>query len=68
MIIKKKQKPGVFMSTLKAIPDKITEQDSYGYPITFNYRGSDTYQTFPGGLLSMFCSIAVFSYFLMKGK
>jgi hypothetical protein len=56
------------MSTLRAIPEKIKEKDDYGYPITFNYRGSDTFQTFPGGLFSIFATLCVFSYFILKGK
>ena len=68
MLSKKRQKPGVFMRTLKRIPESIAEKDNYGYPITFNYKGSDTYQTVPGGILSIVFSLCVFSYFLMRGK
>ena len=36
--------------------------------MNLNYRGDDTFKTFPGGILSLVMTIMVLCYFTMKTK
>ena len=40
--------------------------DEYGQPISLNYLGSETFQTLPGGLLSLAVRIILISYTILK--
>lgn len=42
--------------------------DDYGQPITFNYEGSDSFQTLPGALLSLTAKSILFIYFVYRGR
>ena len=53
---------------MQSAGDFIKDRDLYGQPITLNYQGSDSYQTIPGGLLSMILLISVLAYTFLKGK
>lgn len=50
----------------KATKDYIRSKDMFGHPINLNYQGSDTFQTLPGGVLSIFVTFCVVSYCLLK--
>ena len=42
--------------------------DQYGQPISLNFEGSETYQTLPGGLITMLIILSLLLYSLTKGK
>ena len=44
----------------------IKSYDEYGQPISLNYQGSETFQTLPGGLLSLVVRIILISYTILK--
>ena len=44
----------------------IKSYDEYGQPISLNYQGSETFQTLPGGLLSVAVRIILICYTLLK--
>lgn len=48
-----------FVSFLKA-------RDLFGQAVTFNYKGEDTYNTLPGGLISLFIWLALIAYTILK--
>ena len=48
--------------------DYIRSYDMFGVPITLNYKGSDTYQTMAGGLISIISYCALFAYALLQFK
>ena len=54
--------------SMNSLPQTITGQDMFGTDIHMNYRGDDTFRTFPGGLISIFCLAVSFAYFGMKLK
>ena len=70
-----KQKRG-FLQTAKRTGKKVfnksinlfKDQDIYGYPVTLNYQGDDSFKTCPGGILSLFVICALLSYTILKGK
>ncbi len=41
----------------------IKKQDSFGVPITLNYKGSSTYQSLFGGVMSIISKCLVLAYF-----
>ena len=57
-----------FGRSLVSIKDKISNQDKFGQPITLTYHGKETFQTCPGGFLSITMSLLLLSYFLIKGN
>ena len=46
----------------------VRDRDIYGQAVTLNYKGDDTFKTFPGGILSLFVTLAVLSYAALKTK
>ena len=46
----------------------IRNQDQYGHPVTFNFNGNETYQTVPGGIISIVFVIVVLAYGVLKLK
>ena len=40
--------------------------DDYGAPINLNYKGSETFQTFPGGLLSFIIRFILTCYGILR--
>jgi hypothetical protein len=44
----------------------IKSYDEYGQPISLNYEGSETFQTLPGGLLSLTVRIILICYTLLN--
>ena len=48
--------------------DKFVGLDSYGVPVTVNYRGSDTYRTRCGAFLSLISLVILFTYGYKNGK
>ena len=42
--------------------------DSYGVPITVNYRGNDTYRTAFGAILSIMAGIVVLAYAAVQSE
>ena len=47
--------------------DKIRSFDSYGQPVSVNYKGNDTYQTVTGGLISLLAAMIVAIFAIVKG-
>ena len=52
----------------KSVGNKIRDQDMYGQPINLNFDGEETYNTIPGGLISIIFLISILSYALLKTK
>ena len=46
----------------------IKSQDMYGQPINLNYEGEDSFKTFPGGILSLFLTVLIVFYGILKFK
>ena len=42
---------------MEKLTDKIKSYDSFGTPISVNYKGSDSYQTIPGGIITLIARI-----------
>jgi hypothetical protein len=42
--------------------------DNYGEPVKLNYKGKETYQTLPGGILSMLVLLLMAIFTAIKGK
>ena len=40
--------------------------DKYGQPVTLNINGSETYQTFPGGVITLGIYFMMIMYCLLK--
>jgi hypothetical protein len=51
-----------------AMVDKVRGQDAFGQPVNMNFQGNDTYQTIPGGIISVVMTIMLIGYFLLKTK
>jgi hypothetical protein len=45
---------------------KIRNQDKFGQPVALNFEGNDTFQTVPGGIMSLFFSLMLFGYSFMR--
>ena len=56
------------MKLRTGITDIIKDRDMYGQPISLNYKGSTTFRTVPGGLISLLLLSVVFAYTFVKGK
>ena len=41
------------MTILEKVVDKLKGFDQFGYPIMMNFRGDTTYNTLPGGIVSL---------------
>ena len=41
--------------------------DIYGVPVSFNYKGSETFQTMPGAVLSIVFRVMAITYLVFKG-
>jgi hypothetical protein len=63
---KVKKKPFILVSAVKGLYNFFVSWDSYGQPVTLNYNGSDTYQTFPGAVLSLFRRAFIIVYLVFK--
>jgi len=50
------------LDKLKATRKYVTTYDSFGIPITVNYKGEDTYKTFFGALCSIIVLILMLSF------
>ena len=50
------------------VRDGIVDHDQFGQPIPINFQGEDTFKTLPGGFLSIFLTVMLLSYFLLKAK
>lgn len=48
--------------------EKVRSQDAFGQPVNINFQGNDTYQTLPGGFISIIMTIMLLGYFLLKTK
>ena len=48
--------------------DYIKSFDYYGTPVTFNYKGNETYQTMPGAILSLFFRVVLVVFLYFKGS
>lgn len=46
----------------------VRDQDIFGQPIPLTYDGSDTFKTFPGGVLSILVFLCMLFYFVLKLK
>ena len=46
----------------------VASKDDFGTGVALNFRGEETYNTFPGGLLSMIMMAAAYAYTIMKFK
>ena len=46
--------------------DYIRSHDEYGQPISLNYQGSESYQTLPGGVISILVLIIMVSYTALR--
>lgn len=57
---------GLLSKSSDYITDTVTSKDIYGQPVVLNYKGEDTFKTFPGGLLSIFVILAIFMYTVLK--
>jgi hypothetical protein len=55
-------------NNLDKIPEYIREKDEFGQVIGLNFAGADTFQTLPGGMVSLVCYWIVAGYFAMKFK
>ena len=53
---------------LKSVGNKIRDKDMYGQPINLNFAGQETYNTIPGGIISIIFLISILSYALLKTK
>jgi hypothetical protein len=50
------------------VVEKVRSQDAFGQPVNINFQGNDTYQTLPGGFISIIMTIMLLGYFLLKTK
>ena len=46
----------------------VKNRDLYGAPVSLNYKGNDTFKTFPGGVLSILLLFLVAAYAFLKAK
>lgn len=46
----------------------IRHQDAFGQPININFHGNDTYQTIPGGMISIVMVLLLVGYTFLKLK
>ena len=53
---------------LGKISGSIKSQDAFGQPININYQGNETFQTLPGGVLSILMMVFFVGYTLLKTK
>ena len=51
-----------------SINESITGQDAFGTGVALNFRGEETFNTFPGGILSIVMLFASVCYTVMKFK
>ena len=59
-----------FKNRLKSAGDSFLDyfrsHDDNGHPINLHFQGSDTFQTIPGGLLSLSLKVILISYGLIQ--
>ena len=53
---------------MSKVKESIKEKDVYGQPISLNFKGSETFNTLPGGILSIFMSVLLVAYFVLRLK
>ena len=58
----------IFGRAKTGVEDYVSSKDDFGTGVALNFRGEDTYNTFPGGLLSMVMMAAAYCYAIMKFK
>ena len=46
----------------------IRSMDNYGMPVKLNFKGQESYQTLPGGILSMLVLLLMAIFTGLKGK
>ena len=46
----------------------IRNMDNYGVPVKLNFKGKDSYQTLPGGILSLILLLLMATFTAIKGK
>ena len=65
----KKEKPKARMiNPFGATADYIRGKDAFGTGVSLNFKGEDTFNTIPGGLMSVIMMLFVYSYCIMKFK
>lgn len=64
----RKRSQSLVAGALQGIGSTIRDQDMYGQPIEFNYNGSSSFNTIPGGLLSMMAILFSCAYVILKLK
>ena len=50
------------------LAEVVRSKDAFGQPVNMNYKGSDTFNTVPGGLMSIFMVFMVIGYTVLKTK
>jgi hypothetical protein len=63
---KEKTQPFILFRFAQTIFSLLVSFDSYGAPISFNYKGKKTFQTLPGALMTISSRIFVFGYIGFK--
>ena len=46
----------------------VKSYDDYGQPVTFNYKGDETFQTMPGALITLTVKVCLLMFLYYKGK
>ena len=54
--------------TKKGISNCLRERDSFGQPVVLNYKGSDTFKTHIGGVLSLVYTAFILGFLVIKGQ
>ena len=61
---KKKRRPSIS----NKLASYLRNQDQYGESVNLNFNGEETYQTMPGGVISIWVMIILFCYIVLKIK
>ena len=64
----KSRKVNPFAGMVQGLNDYTKGYDSFGTPVSLNFRGEDTFNTIPGGILSMIMMAMAYCYGIMKLK
>ena len=51
-----------------SVNDSVKGQDAFGTGVALNFRGEETFNTFPGGIMSIVMLFASLCYTFMKAK